>query len=144
MLRQLKSKLKFKMEGTGFKIINILLLESNFNRVLNVTFNEKAIENAVDISVKSTVNENKVIVKEILNFESKFNGISEVSCKIAMIGIFEKIGETNISIEDFGNVNGPAILFPYIREHFSNLALKAGLGNIFLPPTNFVSLNNKS
>jgi hypothetical protein len=66
------------MEGTGFKIINILLLESNFNRVLNVTFNEKAIENAVDISVKSTVNENKVIVKEILNFESKFNGISEV------------------------------------------------------------------
>ena len=78
MLRQLKSKLKFKMEGTGFKIINILLLESNFNRVLNVTFNEKAIENAVDISVKSTVNENKVIVKEILNFESKFNGISEV------------------------------------------------------------------
>ena len=57
-----------------------------------------------------------------------------------MIGVFVKEGDVPLPLEDFGNVNGAAIIFPYIREQFSNLALKAGLGFIILPPINFVKM----
>jgi preprotein translocase subunit SecB len=58
-----------------------------------------------------------------------------------MIGIFEKKGESVIDLENFGNVNGAAIIYPYIREHLTSLSVKAGVGIILLPPTNFAAYN---
>ena len=55
-----------------------------------------------------------------------------------MVGIFECIGESQLKdYEKFGKINGAAIIFPYIREHITNLSMKAGLGPIILPPVNF-------
>lgn len=60
-----------------------------------------------------------------------------------MVGIFECIGETLLKdYEEFGRINGAAIIFPYIREHITTLSLKAGIGVIIIPPINFVK-NNK-
>jgi preprotein translocase subunit SecB len=42
-----------------------------------------------------------------------------------------------LNLDQFGHVNAAAIIYPYIREHLSNLSAKAGLGLIFLPPVNF-------
>ena len=125
----------------GYKIENLLLMECIFNRVPNVTFGDDNVKNIIDIDVNCTVQEDKVFVRETLIFESKNNEVIEVSAKIIMLGVFEKVGEVPLTPEEFGNVNGAAILFPYIREHLSNLTLKAGLGNIFLPPANFVKMN---
>jgi len=127
----------------GYKIDNLLLIECNFNRIANVTFNNTDVENIVDIAVNCTVQENKVFVQETLKFESKNKEVIEVSATITMLGIFEKVGDVLLSPEEFGNVNGAAILFPYIREQLSNVALKAGLGHIILPPANFVKMNKK-
>ncbi len=126
----------------GYKIENLLLLECNFSRVPNVSFKNNEVQNLVDIELNCTYQDNKVFVKETLFFESKVNDIVEVSAKITMLGVFEKVGEAKPSLEEFGNVNGAAILFPYLREQLSNVALKAGLGHIILPPTNFVKMNN--
>jgi preprotein translocase subunit SecB len=55
------------------------------------------------------------------------------------LGVFERVGESQITdLENFGNVNGAAIIFPYIREHFSSLAAKSGLGLILIPPFSFI------
>jgi len=124
----------------GYKIENILLMECNFNRIPNVTFNNDNAENIVNIDVNCTVENDKVFVQETLKFESRNNDVLEVSATITMLGVFLKVGDVPIALEEFGKVNGAAIIFPYIREQLSNLALKAGLGNVILPTANFVKM----
>lgn len=127
---------------SGFKVNRILLLESNFNRIPNVSFNDPSVKSNIDISVNSQTNEKKVFVTVTLNFNQLKEQITEVSCLITMLGEFEQVGHVDIDLNAFGKVNGAAIIYPYIREQLSNLSLKAGLGNIILPPANFVKLNS--
>lgn len=122
---------------SGFSIINLILLESNFNRISNVTFNNPNIVQQIDVNVDVNVKENSIFVTEQIVFKQVFNGIDEVSASIKMVGVFEKIGESILDLENFGQINGAAIIFPYLREHLSNLSAKAGLGLIILPPFNF-------
>jgi len=122
---------------SGFKINNLLLIESNFSRIINVTFNNPEVIQNVDVQVQVEVNENTVMVTEIVTYNQIFNDEAEVSATIKMVGVFEKFGESILDLENFGNINGAAIVFPYIREHLTNLTSKAGLGLILLPPFNF-------
>ena len=122
---------------SGFKIINLLLLESTFNRIISVTFdNPKVIQN-IDVQVEVEVNGNTVIVTELVKYSQTLNGIEEVSANIKMVGVFEKFGDSTLDLDSFGQINGAAIIFPYIREHLTNLTSKAGLGLVIIPPFNF-------
>jgi preprotein translocase subunit SecB len=127
---------------SGFRVNRILLLESNFSRIANVTFNDPLVTSDVNIDVASEVHGDKIFVTLSLNYNQSKSQIQEVSCVIKMLGEFEKIGDNILNLDKFGQVNGAAILYPYIREQLSNLSLKAGLGNIILPPANFVKLNS--
>ena len=126
---------------SGFRIHNILLLESSFKRIANVVFDRKSVEQNVDIKTEVTINSEKNIVSVTLALEYSqiFEKVKQVSATIKMGGAFEKIGESNLDLEMFGNVNGSAIIYPYIREHLSNLSAKAGVGLILLPPANFTN-----
>lgn len=124
----------------GFRIENILLMSCTFNRTPTVEFNSEEVKALFDISVDTNVTDNKVIVTEFLKFEQRFKDVVEISCEITMVGVFEKVGELGISLEEFGNINAAAILFPYVRENLSNLSLKSGIGNLILPPANFVEM----
>jgi preprotein translocase subunit SecB len=89
------------------------------------------------------VNGQIVTVAEEATVIQKFQEIEQVKIKVKMVGIFECIGETELhDFEEFGRINGSAIIFPYIREHIANVSLKAGIGAIILPPINFTK--NKS
>jgi preprotein translocase subunit SecB len=127
---------------SGFKINNLLLLESNFSRVINVTFDNPNVIQSVDVDVQIEVNDNTVIVTEVVKYNQIFNDIEEVSAIIKMVGVFEKFGDSVLDLENFGNINGAAIIFPYIREHLTNLTSKAGLGLIIIPPFNFTNKAN--
>lgn len=129
---------------SGFRIHNILLLESDFKRVPNVVFKDPSIKQDIRIEGEVTVNPKKNVVSVIqtLHFSQLFNEEKQISATIKMIGIFEKTGESVIDLEDFGRVNGAAIIYPYIREHLTSLSVKAGVGVILLPPANFTT-NNK-
>lgn len=123
---------------SGFRITNLILLESNFKRIHNVTFNKDGVKQNINVDVNVNVKGNEVLVTEQITYTQSFNEIDEVNCTIGMVGVFEKVGETKLEdLEQFGYVNGAAIIFPYIREHLSNLSSKAGLGLILLPPVNF-------
>lgn len=127
---------------SGYKILSIILVECNLFRETLVSF-DKINENSniIDITVDCNVNDKLVIVKEVLKFQTIVDNIKQVDISISMVGNFEKFGEFPLSPEEFGKVNGAAIIYPYIREALSNLSLKAGLGNIILPTVNFVKLN---
>ena len=128
---------------SGFRIHNLLLLESNFKRVPNVVFADPSITHDIRIEGEVPVNADKTIVSVIqtLHFSQILNEEKQISATIKMIGIFEKTGESVIDLENFGNVNGAAIIYPYIREHLTSLSVKAGVGIILLPPTNFAAYN---
>lgn len=123
---------------SGFIVSNLLMLESSFKRESTVTFEPEKVERHINIDVKTQVDGNKVAVIETVHYLQKKGEVNEVEANIQMVGVFEKIGESNIvDLEQFGEINGASIIFPYIREHLSNLSLKAGIGLILLPPANF-------
>lgn len=121
---------------SGFRIQNILLIESSFSRILTVIFDNPDIKQEANVEVNVSINENTVSVTVNLLYKQVINEIEQVSAKISMIGVFEKFGDSPLNLEQFGKVNGAAMIYPYIREHFTNLAVKAGIGLIFLPPVN--------
>ena len=127
---------------SGFRINNLLLLESSFTRVINVTFDNPDIKQNINVDVNDSVNGNVVVVTEEIKYNQIFNEVEEVSAKIKMVGVFEKFGNSDLDLENFGNINGAAIIFPYIREHLTNLTSKAGLGLIIIPPFNFTRKEN--
>ncbi|WP_445715852.1 protein-export chaperone SecB [Flavobacterium sp.] len=127
---------------SGFRINNLLLLESSFTRVINVTFDNPDIKKNINVDVNVSVNGNVVVVTEEIKYNQIFNEVEEVSAKIKMVGVFEKFGNSDLDLENFGNINGAAIIFPYIREHLTNLTSKAGLGLIIIPPFNFTRKEN--
>src|SRR5690554_4750285 len=117
---------------SGFKIHHIILLESSFHRIANVVFNRPEIKQDIQIDSKITVDEkkNSVSVIQTLFFSQLYNEEKQIAATIKMAGTFEKVGEVEIDLEQFGRVNGAAIIYPYIREHLSNLSAKAGVGVI--------------
>ena len=123
---------------SGFRIHNILLVESNFSRIETVAFNNPEIKQNVNIEGDVNINpeNNMISIKQTLHYSQEFNGVEQVTATISMIGVFEKYGDSPLNLEQFGHVNGAAIVYPYIREHLSSLSAKAGLGLIFLPPVN--------
>lgn len=123
---------------SGFRINNLLLLESSFKRINNVQFDVATPELNMHINTEVGVQDNIISVAETVTLSQKFNNEEQFSFVVKMVGIFERIGDTPLTDYDaFGKVNGAAIIFPYIREHITNLSLKAGLGPIILPPVNF-------
>lgn len=128
---------KLKSADTGFRIDKILLIESSFFRINNVIFDE-TVKNDMSINVDVNVDGSTIIVAETFGMEQKCQDVEQVKVKVKMIGVFEVVGATEIKdLEEFGRVNGAAIIFPYIREQITSYFLKAGLGAIMLPPVNF-------
>ena len=124
---------------SGYKILNLALLESHFERASAITFDLEKVtrESETSIDIQKISNE-QVVVTETLTFSQTFEGTTEFSVIIKMIGVFEKQGETDLSIDDFARTNAPAIIYPYIREHLSSLTTKAAVGTILLAPYNFI------
>lgn len=134
---------KNKMES-GFRINQLLLLESNFKRLNKVQFEGDIPELKIDINTEVGVQGKVISVEETVTITQKYNDIEQFSFSVKMAGLFECIGDSSlIDYEDFGSVNGAAIIFPYIREHITNLSLKAGLNPIVLPPVNFTGNRRK-
>lgn len=123
-----------------YKVVSVLLLESSFKRNTGIDatiIND--IENEININpiAHETTLDNKFAVT--LSVQYKGLQINDQIClaDIKMIGVFEKIGEPIWPDDKFKAINGPAIIYPFIREHLHNLCLKAGIANVLLPTVNF-------
>lgn len=122
---------------SGFRIDNILLIESSFSRVNNVVF-DGDIQNKLDIHTDVAVKDNQVIVGEEVSVIQTHQDIEQVKIRVKMVGMFTRVGESEIKdLEAFGRVNGAAIIFPFVREVITNTSIKAGIPAIIIPPVNF-------
>lgn len=131
-----------------YKIESIVIVESVFKRVPNIPMDREQLRNEVFITVSGNANEvnevQKIMVELNVSVKGKIEEEIKFEINIKSIGSFIHEGENfHLSVEDFKNINGPAIMFPFIREHVSSLCLKGGLGSVLLQPVNFVRKERK-
>ena len=124
----------------GYKVISVLLLESSFARETGIDvaiIND--IENEIEIEpvAHETTPDEKFAVTLMIQYRGMQNQKQICIANIKMIGVFEKYGEPALPDDKFKAINGPAIIYPFIREHLHNLCLKAGIANVLLPTVNF-------
>lgn len=125
---------------SGFKVDSVLLMESRFTRKANIDFKASKVNVAFETSVASKDNMVNVRLKTIVS--NKLEDVEQFNIEVTMVGVFNRYGESEITDnETFGKINGAAIIFPFVREHIANIALKAGLGSLVLPPVNFAKGN---
>lgn len=48
------------------------------------------------------------------------------------------------TVANVANINGPAIIYPYVRETIADLTRRAGFPPLHLPPVNFLRLGKKT
>ena len=134
-----------EQKNQTYKIINVILLESFFSRLSEINYSDPNFEVKTDVDFDTQNKENTLFVALTLEYLAgiKGNAQKEISSHVKMLGIFEYSNSSKLSIEEFSNINAPAIIFPFIREHIASISVKAGLNPILLPPINFVSLAEK-
>ena len=131
-----------KEKQSGFKVESILLTESSFTRKGKINFSESEQEVSFETGVGSR--DNTVNVKLTTTVTNKLKDEEQYKIVVSFVGVFKRTGNSQISDnEQFGRINGAAIIFPFVREHIANIALKAGLGSVILPPVNFTKINRK-
>lgn len=123
----------------SFKLLNVVLLESLFKREAHINYDAQGFDNKISINLDSKQQENNLQIFLTVIFSSGVEEKSDIVAEVKMLGIFE-IHDNNIPTDVLSKINGPAIIFPFIREHIASCSLKAGVRPIFLPPVNFVEL----
>lgn len=113
----------------------IFLSSSEFKRPVDYISKEAKME----INISKEIEDGKLII--FLNVKAKMG--EDCSITVTMAGIFEYTNNPIIPIEYFAKVNGPAILYPFVREHIASISTKANIGQILLPPINFVEMAQK-
>ena len=127
---------------SGYTTISVLLLKSDFYRERQIDFKKK-IESQVDVLIEvGLATETQIVSTVIFKYDALIEEAVVFSAEISFSGTFEKIGEPSIPPDKFAELNGPAIIFPFIREHLATLSMKSGFNTIFLPPINIVALAN--
>jgi preprotein translocase subunit SecB len=120
---------------------NVILLESNFKRVSEVNYTSPEYDNNIEIGINQSIEENQVLVELTVNIKTGVGEEIDVEMSVKMLGHFTKNPEINqIPVEKFAQVNAPAIIFPFVREHIASVSSKAGIPTILLPPINFVKM----
>ncbi len=117
-----------------------MLLESSFSRkwIINVDDQDFVSDTKIAITNAGTPDSFNVTVH--LTYVAGKGDDHEISADIKMVGVFSLPEDSVLPHEQFVNVNAPAIIFPFIREHLSSLSSKAGLNPILLQPVNFVKM----
>lgn len=115
-------------------------MESSFKRETEIEFGSEQ-KNDVDININHSVKGNDVIISVVVDLAAKHKRRNVFKFTTRYIGVFEIGNEDVLPVEKFAEANGPAIIYPFIREHIATTSLKAGMKPILLPPVNFIRLN---
>lgn len=128
----------FRMSFDGFRLLNLSFsINKGFEQKKGISVNPEIAlahhyeqkERAVKVRIKvSLVKGNTPFFFEVES-EGKF--------------VFKETPD-NVTIKNVSIVNGPAIIFPYVRETIADLTRRAGFPPLHLPPINFVELAKKS
>lgn len=133
------------MSDFKFNLDSISLIRADFLRQVDLNLSD--VENKPDISVK--VSHAKIQQEDRQGIDvslyikvlvSNNDGADQIAVSAEMLGSFTISGEPpQKTVDYFGNINGPAIIFPFVREVIASLTVKANIAPILLPAMNFVA-----
>ena len=137
------------MAEPGFELVSIALTKAEFQRPVELNFIEEEVATTTGFKV-SFYTEDEPEPRLIVSLSVSVGvptGIEDepMSASATMLGIFHINGNLDIdAIKSFGNVNAPAILYPFAREVIANLTMKANVPPVLLPTMNFVAAHRQS
>jgi len=129
-------------EKPGYKFLSVVLIDCTFKRIENIDFS-KTQTPVIKINTgfnQTKDKENEIVCAVEVIYQSFIDDIIVVDSAVKMLGVFEKVGEPTLTVNNFGKINAPSIIFPFIREHLASLSVKANIHTILLSPVNFVEM----
>ena len=130
-----------KEKQPGIICETILLAKLSFER--KPAISDKP-EIDLNLSAKNSISEDRKnlnieLTLSVVDKKESFN----INC--TMIGVFKvNSDEANMPLEKFSEVNGPAIILPYLREIVSNTTMRSGMFPVVIPPINVSALLHKN
>lgn len=130
---------------SAFNFKEIYLLESSFKRSSSLIFTDPTIKHNVKISVDHQLVDDTILnITVSLDFHAGKRNLREITAKMKMVGVFICSGDSPLTVEQFAKANGPAIMFPFLREHLASITSKAGIAPVLLPAVNFIKLSEEN
>lgn len=124
----------------SFNIKKVILIESSFTLDPSINPGDSvSYELEVTMTSRNKVDNNLVISVEVKVTASGMERERLANMSVRMDGLFELDAELPGPNEEYlANVNAPAIIYPFIREHIATVTAKSGIEAILIPPFNFV------
>ena len=133
-----------EQQKPAFNLISITTLEAFFKREAAIDQSYARAKNNLVLNITKQFENDNIGVILTVTLNQELEGKNLVEMRVTTVGVFKKQGEVpEEAITNFCDINGPAIIFPYVREIFSNLSMKGGLQPIVIQPINFVELSKQ-
>jgi preprotein translocase subunit SecB len=135
-----------KQKDPGINIVKIQMLESEAKIIQSFDPKKKYnLEAKYDFANNLSDNEHEgsstlsVTVEIIENGDEDKKVFAIFKCKY--LGQFSTdLDSPNMELKQFLEYNAHAMLYSYVREHFTNLSLKCGVTPIYLPIINIIAM----
>jgi len=129
---------------SGIQLRSVFLKKSSLERSQKLT-NQNMRNSKMGINVACEIEGNLIHSTVSVEIKHQDETTQEIdfSIQVTMTGEFERIQtfeEFSLDDNEFGRINAPSIVYPYIRQHVRALTLDAGINPIILPVINFVKL----
>jgi len=132
-----------KHEHQGISFEKVILEKVNFEIDPLYSFGDAPLSVKIGIKPSKEFSPEKRELKLILNTEINIKGVEPSPMKISLsvAGYFSITGDNDsVVLEEFSDIQAPAMLFPFVREIVSNLTMRTDFKPLLLPPTNFMAL----
>lgn len=130
------------MTNSKFDLKSVALLKSSFERPLHLHFTADEVVPAIAVKVGFGQPPEPIgrVEVELAVSVSVPTGAetSPMRASATVVGFFDLVGDVPAdAIAYFGNINGPAILYPFVREVIASLTMRGNVPPVLLPTVNF-------
>lgn len=135
-----------KNEHQGIEFQRLILEKVDFEVDPDFTFGGEPLAVAMDVNADAFFSEDKKSLRSVLTTNIALSGAEPSPMKIiiAVAGYFSLEDDHNTGVlEEFAEIQAPAMLFPFIREVVANLTMRTDFPPLLLPPANMWALLNK-
>jgi preprotein translocase subunit SecB len=135
-----------KNEHQGIAFQRLILEKVNFEVNPDFSFGGEPLAVAMDVNADAFFSEDKKNLRSVLTTNIALSGAEPSPMKIlvAVAGYFSlEDGQSTCVLEEFAEIQAPAMLFPFMREVVANLTMRTDFPPLLLPPANIWALLGK-
>lgn len=124
----------------GIRFIGVTVDRVEFRDVAPGELPQRALEFSFALQRKEVTAPTAADVTVMVRVTSK-DSASRLYLDASVTGRFQPLEEDpNFPLSEFAETNGPAIVFPFVREFVANLTARTRQGMVLFPPVNVAAL----